>query len=107
MSKYTFKTAKYNVQVGVDRPLRQVFASIFVNGKAEKAAKNFDPFTWFDVSDNGVTEAVEAVTQYIRKNDNKNFEMPKELVDMLKQDVQTNLRNPLLSLNQCKCFGDV
>lgn len=107
MSKYTFQTEKYNVQLGVDRPLRQVFASVFVNGKAEKAAKNFDPFTWFDVSENGVSEAVDAVTQYIKKNDSKNFEMPKELVDMLKQDVQTNLMNPMQPLNQFKCFGKV
>lgn len=111
MSQHSFKTPKFTVQMGVDRPLSNVFASIFVNDVPEDAeddnAPGFNPLSWFAVSKVGISTAVHDVEKYIQENGEPNVKVPKALIADLERDVQIHLADPNASLNWGNYHGFV
>lgn len=111
MSQHSFKTAKFNVQMGVDRPLSNVFASIFVNDVPEDAeddnAPGFNPFSWYPVSKVGVQTAIHDVEKYIQDNGEPNFKVPATVQPELEKEVKIHLADPNQSLNFGKNHGFV
>jgi hypothetical protein len=89
--------------MGVDRPLSHVFASIFLNDASDEESDNapgFNPFSFYDVSDDGIQDAVYDVEKYIQENGEPNVKIPLELIAKLGEDVQDHIDNPNTSLNR-------
>lgn len=111
MSQHHVTTSKFKIMLGVDRPLSHVFASIFLN-KAPKDAEDdnapgFNPFSWYQVSANGITESIEAVSTYIRANGEPNFNMPVTVARALLNDVNLHLSDRSATLNFMQNHGFV
>lgn len=110
MSQHSFKTPKFTVQMGVDRPHSNVFVSIFVNDVPEDAEDDNAPAStqsWFAVSKVGIQTAVHDVEKYIQENGEPNVKVPLSLIADLEKDVQIHLADPNKSLNWGNYHGFV
>ena len=84
MSQHITKTKYYSIQMGVDRPCQEVFAAIF--SKKGDAVFDFDPFSKFEPSLQGVEDAVLAVENYVKKKE-PTWSVPTSMRDALMEDV--------------------
>lgn len=96
MSRHTtFIGNDYEVCIGVDRPLRNVFASIdYVNPPEDAdsdSVPDFNPFSWFAPTTEGVGDACRAVAAWATKH-GLDFTVPADMVRMLDNDVDNLAR---------------
>jgi hypothetical protein len=95
MSRHTTNTSKFEIVLGVDRPLNHVFASVF-DRKGEDA-KGFDPFSWFAPTSAGVEDAIKAVEGFTKSK------LPESIREALLADLMAMQEGQ--SINYSKTHG--
>jgi hypothetical protein len=84
MSSHRIQTRKFIVNISVDRPLRQVLASVMTT--TGRPASRFPPMTSFPATTEGVDEAATMVEAFIRKSE-PDWSLPQSVRDALLDDV--------------------
>jgi hypothetical protein len=84
MSSHRIQTRKLLVTLAVDRPLRQILASVTTT--SGRPAPGFQPLTSFPATTDGVQEAAALVDAFIRKSE-PGWSLPKSVRDALLDDV--------------------
>lgn len=109
MSRHTATTPKFNICLGVDRPLSYVFAQVFLNKPIDDTdnAPGFDNImTNFPTDADGcVEDAVNSVIQYVRANGEPDFDIPASIVSALTNEVQIHRINRFADLSMTKNHG--
>jgi len=85
MSSHRIQTRRFIVNISVDRPLRQVFASVMtITGRP---SLGFQPLTSFPANVEGVAEAAVRVEDFIRRSE-PGWTLPESVRDALLGDVR-------------------
>lgn len=85
MSSHRLQTRKLLVNLAVDRPLRQVLASVTTT--SGRPAPGFQPLTSFPATAIGVEEAAAMVEAFIRRSE-PDWSLPESVRDALLDDVR-------------------
>ena len=111
MSRHTATTPKFNICLGVDRPLAYVFAQVFLNQPPKDAdddsAQDFNPFSNYSLATQGINKAIADIEQYICKNGEPNFKVPATIMPELQKEVDMLLADPNVDLNIGRNHGRV
>ena len=86
MSSHRIQTRKYLVNISVDRPLRQVLASVMTT--KGRPAPGFQPLASFPATTEGVEDAATTIETFIRESE-PNWSLPETVRDALRDDLQT------------------
>lgn len=65
MSRHITYNKTHEIALGIDRPLNHVFASVF-DQDTQEASEGFDPFSWFEPSEAGIDQAIQAVEEFTK-----------------------------------------
>lgn len=91
MSRHAVKTSKYEVVIGVDRPLNHVFASILDLDPSEEAddeaVEGFDPFSNYAPSRVGLQTAIHDTEKFMESIGDP-IKIPATMREALETDLQ-------------------
>ena len=85
MSSHRIQTRKLLVNLAVDRPLRQILASVMT--ATGRPAPGFQPLASFPATTEGADEAATKVEEFIRKAE-PGWSLPESVRDALLDDVR-------------------
>lgn len=86
MSSHRIQTRKCLVNISVDRPLRQILASVMTtSGRPDTA---FQPMTSFPATTKGVEEAAAVIEAFIRRSE-PGWNLPETVRAAMLADLQT------------------
>lgn len=86
MSTHRIQTRKFIVNISVDRPLRQILASVMTT--TGRPAPGFQPLTSFPATTKGVEEAAALVEAFIRRSE-PDWSLPESVRAAMHADLQT------------------
>ena len=86
MSSHRLQTRKCLVNISVDRPLRQILAS--VTSASGRPAPGFQPMASFPATTKGVEEAAALVEAFIRRSE-PDWSLPESVRAAMHADLQT------------------
>ena len=84
MSSHTLQTRSFRVNLCVDRPLRQVLATVLTT--SGRPAPGFQPMASFPATTEGVKEVAANVEAFIRRSE-PGWSLPQSVRDALLDDV--------------------
>lgn len=85
MSSHRIQTRKLQVNLSVDRPLRQILATVLTT--SGRPAPGFQPLTSFPATTEGAEEAAANVEEFIRESE-PDWSLPETVRDALRDDVR-------------------
>lgn len=85
VSSHRLQTNKFNIAIGVDRPLQHVFATVL--NKSGKPARGFPAFANYQMNRDGVKQATDALEAFVRKSEG-DWSLPQIVVQGLHDDLE-------------------
>jgi len=85
VSSHRLQTKKFNIAIGVDRPLQHVFATVL--NKNGKPAQGFPAFASYPMNRDGVKQATDALEAFVRKSES-NWSLPQIVIQGLHDDLE-------------------
>lgn len=85
VSSHRLQTKKFNIAVGVDRPLQHVFATVL--NRSGKPARGFPAFASYPMNRDGVKQAADALEAFVRKSEG-NWSLPQIVIQGLHDDLE-------------------
>jgi hypothetical protein len=85
VSSHRLQTKKFNIAIGVDRPLQHVFATVL--NKNGKPAQGFPAFASYPPNRDGVKQATDALEAFVRKSEG-DWSLPQITIQGLHDDLE-------------------
>jgi len=85
VSSHRIQTKKFNIAVGVDRPLQHVFATVL--SKNGKPARGFPAFASYAMNRDGVKQATDELEAFVRESES-DWSLPQIVIQGLHDDLE-------------------